>query len=125
MNSKEQDFIRAISYYCSTEKVAVFLKEFDVNHRFNDGTTPLMIAVTPDTFGDHNNAKAILNMVDFLIANRADKNILDHEGLKAEDYAKRLIDKNWKDELGNGYPLEWFDALETLNKIISIVTRSR
>jgi ankyrin repeat protein len=79
----------------------------DVNAATSAGCTPLMFAAMPNEFGDPFSAWAMLEMVEMLLNRGADPTRVDRFGMRAVDYARQLIDPDWKDGFGNSAAQYW------------------
>jgi ankyrin repeat protein len=86
----------------------------DVNAQHEDGTTVLINVVTPDEHGDLTAPTAVLRMVRFLLERGADPTIRDRDGRDALAHANDLLDPEWRDVFGRGYPGEWLQESRTV-----------
>lgn len=101
----------ACIHHCDVVRAKAVLETtgIDINSRFEDGSTVLMHAVAPDEHGDLTSTEAMYRMAVFLLELGADTEIKDDLGRTALDYANQLVDPNWKDYFGYGYPVGWFE----------------
>ena len=98
----------------------------DVNLTTPTGCTPLMFAVMPSEFGDHNSVSAIRAMALELLQLGADPSRSDSSGLTAMDHARQLIDPDWKDKFGaSAFSQYGPSVVGPVEEIISILESSR
>ena len=101
----------AVCYECDVGKAWAVLEQTGVNvdARLDDGSTVLLNVVTPDECGDLLVPDAVWMMVVFLLAKGADPALRDNAGNNALDRAQALLDPDWRDVFGSGYPSGWFE----------------
>jgi len=105
-----QQLLQAVHHTCDIARCRELLDSgVDVNGATSKGCTPLMFAVMPNEFGDHNAPQSILKMVEFLLDRGADPARVDSFGMTTADYARQLIDPDWKDAFGEPAAGRWND----------------
>ena len=126
VDTQLNDLICAVSDKCDVEE-ALHLVEagIDVNYSTAAGCTPLMFAVVPNEFGDHNGSAAIKGMVKALLNAGADPSLSDRAGMTASSYVKQWLDPDWTDQFGKSA----FECLlpgdvEIFNEVIDLLERS-
>ncbi len=115
------ELTEAACYYCDPERCKkIFQTGFDVNTQDETGATILMHAVAPDEHGDINAPEYILKLVEFLLEYGADPKLVDNNGMKAADFAKRFLDPNREDVFGNKLTLNSKD-IGTMKYIVELL----
>ncbi|QEG16137.1 ankyrin repeat domain-containing protein [Gimesia maris] len=117
------DLISAVSDLYDLNKTKEILGSgININTINAKGLTPLMFAVMPNDYGDHNDPRAILRMVLVLLSYGADISMVDSFGNKAKDYAAQLIDPKWKDEFGYSAVEYWDEEqMKSVEEIICLL----
>lgn len=123
-----QELLHVVHDTCDVARCRQILDSgIDVNATTSKGCTPLMFAVMPNEFGEQNVPQATLEMVRVLLACGADPTIVDSFGMTAADYARQLLDPNWKDLFGETAAGRWNDpgAESTVAEMIALLDPSR
>ncbi len=117
------DLLCAISDESNIAKVLSIVKSgIDINRPTRAGCTPLMFAVMPNEYGDHNTARATYEMVKALLSSGAKAPPTDKFGMTALDYANQWIDPNWKDMHGDPAVVKFNDEeIMVFKKTIELI----
>lgn len=124
-NGLLQELITAASACDVARCHAILDSGLDVNTPNSAGCTALMFAVMPDEYGDPTGPDGILRTVEALLARGADPKIVDKFGMNGQDYARQLIDPDWKDHFGDSALKHWNSSeLKTIGKILALLEGS-
>lgn len=114
------DLLIACADDCCVNRVKEIISSgISVNQRTDAGCSPLMFAVMPNECGDHNAPSAVMEMVITLIDLGGNVKLRDKNQLSACDYAKLLVDSDWKDSFGYSVAELWDD--EDKKTILDII----